>query len=264
MPEGDTIHRAARTLQRALADQVIEKASSPLPEIDAQSLVGHRLTRVEALGKNLLMHFDDGRVLRSHMRMSGSWHIYRSDEPWQRPQRQARIVLATSKYQAVLFNAPVLELLTAYKLERQPMITNLGPDIIGDVFDINEALTHMRADAARPLGDAVLDQRLVAGIGNVYKSEVLFLEHLDPFAGVGAFTDDELLKMLKTARDVMFRNLEHHKMRTTRRALGGPRLWVYRRANEPCLRCETRIAMRRQGRLARSTYYCALCQPSRH
>jgi endonuclease-8 len=254
--------RAARTLHRVFAGQTVERASSSRAQVPVESLVGARIERVEARGKNMLMSFDDGRVLYTHMRMHGSWHIYRPGERWQKPAGMARIALYTQKAVAVCFNAPVVELLRPAEVAHHPMLANLGPDLLTDDFDAQQALRRMREMPAMPLGEAVLAQAVVAGIGNIYKSESLFLCGADPFAEVSKFTDAQLLAALRKARELMRRNLEGHP-RMTRSSLDGTgRYWVYRRSGKPCRRCETKIAMRRQGPAARSTYYCPTCQPS--
>lgn len=265
MPEGDTIFRAADTLTRAIGGKIVRRARSSLSALaGAESLAGHRIERVEASGKHLIIAFDDGRVIHSHMRMTGSWHIYRPGEAWLKPERMARIVLETDDFVAVCFNAPVVELLRAgagASGAPHPSVRHLGPDLLKDNFDGIEARRRLQALAPAPIGDAIMRQTAVAGIGNVYKSEVLFLCRVDPFLSVGALSDEALDRVIEKGRELMGQNLGGGP-RTTRRALHGPRVWVYGRSGEPCLVCGTIIRMRRQGLAGRSTYWCPGCQPA--
>jgi endonuclease VIII len=262
MPEGDTILRAARALDRVLAGKRITSFESPLARLARTELAGRRVDRVEARGKNLLFRFDDGRALRSHMRMTGSWHLYRPGERWRKPSRLARAVLATEDAVAVCFNAPVVELLSARELDRHEPLARLGPDVLSPDFDLAAAVSRLRALPDTPIGEALLDQSALAGIGNIYKSETLFLCEADPFAGVGAFSEAELGRIVSKARALMSASVEGAP-RTLRPIGRRARLRVYRRSGEPCRRCGTTIRMRRQGEATRSTYWCPRCQPSR-
>jgi endonuclease-8 len=260
VPEGDTILRAARTLQRAIGGRVVSGARTTVPRLDAASLVGRTVAAVEAKGKNLIVRFDDGRLLRTHMRMNGSWHVYRPGERWWKPERSARLVIETDAYVAVCFDAPVVELMRAKDEAVHRPLTTLGPDILGETFDRDEARARLRAMPEREVGDAILDQRAVAGIGNIYKSESLYLAGVDPFARVAALADATLDAILKRARALMRANVRDDPfVRSTRGGPGG-RYWVYRRSGRPCFKCGTAVKMRRQGEANRSTYYCARCQ----
>lgn len=261
MPEGDTIFRAAHTLRLALAGRTVTGFRSPLPAFREANLIGHTITAVEARGKNLLIHFDDGRALYSHMRMEGSWHIYRPGEPWQKPENRARAVLETEAYTAVCFNAPVVELLTAREVERHPHLARLGPDLLAPEFNWELALQGLRSRHDAPIGEAIMRQDTVAGIGNVYKSEVLFLRKINPFTLVKDLSDQQLKDMLALARELMKQNLSGGP-RTTRHTLDGQRLWIYGRSGQPCRKCGTPVRMRRQGLEGRSTYWCPECQKS--
>ena len=262
MPEGDTIFRAATRLRPLLEQQPIQEASSSKPQLAAGSLVGQVVTNVESRGKHLLIHFADGRVLNSHMGMTGSWHFYRHGEPWQKPERFAALVLKVPEWVVVCFTPKTLELLTAAALRRHPYLQRLGQDLLAGQVDAAETLRRFRTQDQRPIGEAIMNQSIVSGIGNVYKSEVLFITHVDPFAPVALVTDDELLKIVEVAQHWMKRNLDGHARRT-RLAVAGKRQWVYGRSGERCFVCGTVIQMRRQGDLGRSTYWCAMCQPSR-
>lgn len=255
MPEGDTIHRAAATLRRVLVGRTLTSARTTVGGLDVASLMGRRVDAVDAIGKHLVVRFDDGRALRTHMRMTGSWHVYRAGEAWQKPERLARIVLEVEGWVVPCFNAPEIELLPRGSSDR---ITALGPDIVADDFDADEAIGRLRARGDVPIGEALLAQRAVAGIGNIYKSESLFARGLSPFRLVSSLGDEELRALIATARELMRANLETPS-RTTSRAPGG-RYDVYRRSGEPCRRCGTIIRMRRQGLGGRSSYWCPSCQ----
>lgn len=273
MPEGDTIFRAARTLHRALAGHPVVRFESVFPALtrvhDDHPLTGQTIESVTAAGKHLLMRFSGGRVLRTHMRMNGSWHIYRRGEPWQRPRRDMRIVVATDTFEAVGFNVPVAEFLDARGMARQEDLRQMGPDLLADDFDEDDAVRRFRERGDREIGDALLNQRIVAGAGNVYKSEVLFLCRVNPFARVATIDDDALRRIVGTARKYLRANVTDPRggivtytgyRRTTRRADPGERLYVYGRARQPCRRCGTRIRVKAQGPHARLTYWCPACQ----
>lgn len=268
MPEGDTILRAARALGRSLEGKPVTSFTSPLPALMDADLSGCRIDAVEARGKNLLIRFDDGRALVTHMRMTGSWHLYEPGQPWKKPPRLARAVLATADAVAVCFNAPVVELLSARQLVRSERLRRLGPDVLGPGFDAAEGARRLAAFPGTPVGEALLAQSTLAGIGNIYKSETLFACRADPFAPVAAFSATELTQIVTRARELMSANLSDSPRRTFGRgggrgALGRGPYGVYRRSGNPCRNCGTRIRMRRQGDAGRSTYWCPHCQPAR-
>jgi endonuclease VIII len=259
MPEGDTILRAARALGRALEGRTVVSVRSALPSVSGGGLAGRRILRVEARGKNLLFHFDDGRALHSHMRMSGSWHLYRPAERWRKPERFARAVLETDEFVAVCFHAPVIELLSPRELARHPSLSRLGPDILAREFDLARAAAGLRCLVPLSIGEALLAQSAVAGIGNIYKSEALFVGKTSPFAPLAQLEDARIERVLLAARGLMSANLSG-EVRATRGFAGG-RYWVYGRSGRPCFVCSTGIRMRRQGDAGRSTYWCPRCQP---
>ena len=275
MPEGDTIHRAARTLQKALAGRTVLAFESVFPHLtrvdhDAP-LRGRIVEAVEARGKHMLMHFSGGLVLRTHMRMHGSWHVYRPGERWQRPHHDMRIVIETDAFHAVGFSIPIAEFTTgADALERSTPMREIGPDLLDERYDRAEALARLRARGDMEIADALLDQRAVAGIGNVYKSEVLFAARVSPFARVDGLDDEMLGRLLDLARRFMQANARDGASgeivtytgmrRTTGRMDASARLWVYGRGGKPCRRCGTPVARRKQGPHARSTYWCPGCQ----
>lgn len=261
MPEGDTILRTARTLQRAIGGQTIINFDSTLPKLRrfAAELIGQKITEVLAIGKNLIIKLEDGRALRSHMMMSGSWHIYRPGERWRKSPGAARAVIEAGEWVAVCFAAPVVELVAS--IETHAPIAHLGPDILAENFDLEAAKKRFVHAAGRELGDAILDQTFVAGIGNVYKSEVLFICRADPRQDTAALSEEKLTEILETARKQMRLNLTTVARRTRGMELGeGERYWVYRRSGMPCFKCGTTIKMVRQSELVRSTYFCPECQ----
>ena len=275
MPEGDTIFRAARTLHRALAGRTIARFESVFPALtrihEDAPLTGRTIESVTALGKHILMRLSGDLILRTHMRMNGSWHVYRPGERWQRPRRDMRVLVATADFEAVGFNIPVAELITQRELDRHDELRKLGPDLLSDSFDPDEAFRRTRARPDLAIGDALLNQRLMAGIGNVYKSEVLFACGVNPFAAVAEVTDEKLIALIDTARRLLRANVSTGLApmttytgyrRTTRRDDPSERLWVYGRARRPCRRCGTPVSVRPQGKDARLTYWCDSCQPS--
>ena len=277
MPEGDTIFRAARALDRALTGRTVTRFDSVLSKLnridDDRPIRGRTIDRVEARGKHLLIWFSGDLVLRTHMRMHGSWHIYRPGERWQRPHSDMRIVIGTQEYEAVAFTVPIAEFTTARGLANDPALRDLGPDLVAVDFDTAEAVRRIALLPDVEIADALLDQRAVAGLGNIFKSETLFAARIDPFARVGELSQEEVAKAVTTARRLMRANVtETHEglatytagRRTTRRDDRSARLWVYDRAGRPCRRCGTPISRIRQGEHARSTYWCERCQGRSH
>ena len=281
MPEGDTIHRAARTLDTALRGQRVERFESVLAQltrVDADAPIAGRLVeRVEARGKHLLMWLSAAEpsavqsgaslVLRTHMRMHGSWHIYRPGERWQRPRHEMRIVLATAPYVAVAFTVPVAEFVDAAALEREGRVAELGPDLLSDTFDAAEAVARLQARGDLEIADALLDQRALAGIGNVFKSEILFAARVSPFTRVQALDATTLARIVAIAVRQMRANVGDAGAAaggrtTTNRLDPSARLWVYSRRGLPCRRCGTPIQRTTQGPDMRSTYWCERCQPA--
>jgi endonuclease VIII len=262
MPEGDTIHRAARTLHAALAGQTITKFETVFAQLSRRDVEGRCVDGVEAAGKNLLMHFSGDLHLRTHMRMNGSWHIYRPGEKWRKRRSEMRIVLETPAWVAVAFNVRVAEFHDARSLERQDDLLNIGPDFLGETFDFEEAMRRIRERADMEIADVLLNQRVVAGIGNEYKSEVLFMTRISPFRRVADLTDAQLDAILRTSRKVMLANInKRNAARITNFSLD-PKLWqyVYGRGGKPCLKCGSPIQYAKQGKDARGTYWCGECQ----
>ncbi len=261
MPEGDTLHRTAYTLDRVLGRQTLTRVRSSVPEIAQAELTGHVVEEVTALGKNLLVRFDDGRVLHTHLKMRGSWHVYRHGERWQRPEHQARVVLEVADALAVCFAAPTVRLLAAHAAAADPYLVGLGPDLIPDDFDEAAAIAGLAALGELPVGVAVMTQTALAGIGNIYKSETLFLCKINPFLAIGELASADLTRIVRTARELLRKNSRPGStQRTTTNAAGVGQYWVYKRSGDGCRVCGTTVRMQRQGELHRSTYYCPACQ----
>jgi endonuclease-8 len=276
VPEGDSIHRAARALNQALAGRTVTRFQSVFPQltrVDADApLRGRTVERVTSRGKHLLIWFSGDLVLRTHMRMNGSWHIYRPGERWRRPGRDMRIAIGTDAFEAIAFTVPVAELDTAAALERD--LADAGPDPLDDAFDATEAASRLRARGDMEVAEALLDQRAIAGIGNIYKSEVLFAAGVNPFTRIAELGDAALEKLVAAAVKFMRANVALGTSagtsagivtytglrRTTGRADPSARLWVYGRGGKPCRRCGTPIQRAKQGPYARSTYWCETCQ----
>ncbi len=243
MPEGDSLHRAARRLRVLVGERVTVETPNPRAAAGrlAERLDGRRLLGVEAVGKNLLLSFEGGLFLRSHLRMTGRWQVRpagapRRGSPW--------LVLQAPKHEAVLWNGPVLEL-TARATRR------LGPDILEEPPDLGRMVANLRGEhPARELGDALLDQRLVAGIGNLWRAEALWRAELSPWARLGEVSDDELQGVLGEAARLMRGSLEGDRQERA----------VYRRSGRPCSRCGERIRSRGQGDDHRTAYWCPGCQ----
>jgi endonuclease-8 len=262
MPEGDTIHRAARTLNTALAGQTITRFETVFAQLSREEVEGRNVESVEAAGKNLLMHFSGDLHLRTHMRMNGSWHIYRPGERWQRPRGEMRIVLETASWVAVAFNVPVAEFHDGRSLARQDDLLHIGPDLLGETFDFAEATRRIRERPDEEIANVLLNQRVVSGIGNEYKSELLFMARINPFTPVRDSSDAQLQSLLEIARKVMLANIRKSTAARITNFSFNPRIWqyAYGRGGKPCLNCGEPIQYAKQGKDARGTYWCASCQ----
>jgi endonuclease-8 len=242
MPEGDSLARAARRLQVLVGERV--EVETPHPRAAVKRLVerldGRRLIGVEAAGKNLLLRFEDGVVLRSHLRMSGRWQVRSRGatlfgRPW--------LILRGAEREAVLWNGPVLEL-------DDRAVRRLGPDILVRPPDLDAMIANLRRAASRAIGDALLDQRLVAGIGNLWRAEALWEARVSPWRAVAEVSDEELRAVLRAAHELMTASVE----------TGRERRLVYNRAGRGCRRCGTAIEARGQGDDNRTAYWCPACQ----
>jgi endonuclease-8 len=326
VPEGDTIYRTARALQKALGGRVVtgfETGVAKLASVkDDAPVVGRVVERVEARGKWCLMYFSGDLILVSHMLMSGSWHIYRTQdkngrigEKWRLPRRMMRVVVRVggrvdgapgsstqeekrrfpsgmtkeeggvkkgdeAGFEAVLFNAQIAEFHTARSLERSSQVPKLGPDVLGGEFTVERGVAALQERARThpddEVGVVLLNQRVMAGLGNVYKSEVAFAAGVNPFRAMRTLTVREMETMVERAQRYMQANVKDGAprgesgegivtyagpRRTTRAMDQGDRLWVYRRQGQECRRCGASIEMRKQGVAVRSTYWCPRCQP---
>jgi endonuclease-8 len=279
LPEGDTIYRAARALQKAIGGKVVTAFETGLAKLasvdDDAPIVGRTVERVEARGKWLLIYFSGDLILVTHMLMSGSWHLYRRGERWRMGRDRMRVVIKTADWEAVAFNVPIAEFHTARSLERSSQVPKLGPDILAEEFSMEEGVTRLRAYAAeRPdaeVGVTLLNQHVLAGLGNVYKSEVAFAAGVNPFRAMRTVTPKEMEAMVDFAQRYMRANVVDGKgegivtyggnRRTIPAMDREERLWVYRRKGEECRRCGAAVMMRKQGEQARSTYWCPECQP---
>lgn len=258
MPEGDTIARTAATLHQWLAGRGVTKAWARNGAVDLARLVGACCEGAEARGKHLLLHFDNDMTLRTHMRMTGSWHVYPSGARWRKPRAAARLVIEASERVAVGFDIPVVELDLRRRVEQSRALTTLGPDVLADVVDLDQVRQRARCSpSGRALGEVLLDQHVVAGIGNIWRCEALFATRLSPWAPLGDVTDAAFDRVVRAASAFM---------RASVRARGsgiGERLSpaVYGRTGRPCRACNSLIAARPQGALLRVAYWCPRCQP---
>jgi endonuclease VIII len=260
--EGDTLARIATVLGETLVGQRVEAAQARPGSAALDRVSGTTIESVEARGKHLLIGFDNGLTLHTHLGLHGSWHRYRPGEAWRRPRARAAAILQTPRTVAVAFDAPTVELLDTRALDLHPRLRRLGPDASAADFDFEATLASLRApaNAERAIGDALLDQRIVAGLGNVYRSEVCFIERVDPFAPVGSLEDRTLRRLLETGARLLRANRDGGARVTT--ALGTPgNLYAYGRTRRPCRRCGTLIVSRLAG-ANRRAYWCPRCQPS--
>ena len=257
MPEGDTILHAARRVAAALVGSEIRSIETPQPRHGhdrwPERLAGRLVRSVDSHGKHLFLRFDHDLTLHSHLRMTGKWGVYRRGERWRRSPRRAWLVIRTAGHDVVQFDGPVLELMTESRTRFDQRLAALGPDILGDELDERAFLHRLRADdPTRGIGDALLDQRNLAGIGNIWKSESCFAAGVDPWRPLATVTDDEALAIVRAARPAMLASAEH----------GGARLepLVHERAGRPCPRCATILRGGGQGEDNRTTYWCPECQ----
>ena len=258
MPEGDTLFRTAAGLRPHLVGRTVTAARARRPGPQIERVVGTTIEAVESQGKNLLIRFDNGLELRTHLRMNGSWHRYRPGERWRRPEARARLVIEVPGAVAVCFDATVVELFEQRAEGLHPAISALGPDLLDPAFGdaaADEVLRRLRdsARAGMTISEALLDQRALAGIGNIWRNEALFVERIDPFATVASLDDDRLRRLVVTARRLLTQSASL--------APGRQPMRVYRRSGRPCPRCGTLI---RSAPLAteipRTTYWCPRCQ----
>lgn len=269
MPEGDTLYRIAAGLRPFLVGRPVIAATARQPGPRAELVVGATIEAVESRGKHLLIRFDRGLELRTHLGMRGSWHRYAPGERWLRSPSRARLVLEVPGAVAVCFDAPAVELYEVRVGSVHPVLSALGPDLLAPDFDeaaLAEAIHRLRDPdrATLTIAEALLDQRALAGVGNIHKNEALFAERVDPFARVGETGDETLRRLVLCSRRLLLAKGEGGARVTTNRGPGERRVtagpWVYGRAGRPCRRCGSIILARRHGRLNRRTFWCPSCQ----
>lgn len=269
MPEGDSLFIAAQKVGAVLTGRTVTRWESPVPELKERDVEGHVVTAVRAHGKHLLIDFDDGRCFLSHLRMQGRWFAREKADMKQRlldktakdvswDDEETTLIIETETSVAVLSRGAVAVLDTRAKIERR--LSSLGPDLLSPDYDQTEVMARLREHPDTTIAEALMLQSIVAGIGNVYKSEVLFLEKVSPFFKVDEVDDATLERLLKRARDLMRRNLQRGARRTTFGTFAGQNYFVYERSGQHCLKCDTKVRMLRQGNLQRSTYFCPECQ----
>ncbi|MFG3348487.1 Fpg/Nei family DNA glycosylase [Streptomyces sp. NPDC048018] len=257
MPEGDTVWYAAHRLDAALAGRVLTRSDLRVPRFATADLTGRHVLDVTPRGKHLLTRIEGGLTLHSHLRMDGSWRVYATGErPHGGPAHQIRAILGNAEFTAYGYRLPVLELIRT--AEESKAVGHLGPDLLGPDWDPEEAVRRLAADPARTLGEALLDQRNLAGIGNVYKSELAFLAAVTPWLPVGELAEGVPERLVATAHRLLEANKERPDRRTTTTGRTGGRLYVYGREGRPCPRCGAAIRKAELG--DRVTYWCPACQ----
>lgn len=266
MPEGDTIHRTARTLNTWIGGRTITRAETSANAVDLAPLVGQQVTRVEARAKHLLVFVGPSElVLHTHMRMTGSWHVYQVGAPWKKPAWQAKVQLQCDDRLAVCFNVPVIELLRPVDVTRHRVLSQLGPDLLGVVpVDRDESVARARAfGQSRPIGVVLLDQRVVGGIGNIWRAESLFLSRINPSTSIDNLSDDEVGGVIATAAESMRASVAQVNDGARRFGDAPPgEPWVYKRTGQPCRVCGAVVQSQALGEHARRAYWCPSCQPA--
>lgn len=264
MPEGDTIYRSATTLRKWICGREVTECRTKVPGLDARRLVGLRIEEVTSRGKHLLIGFSNGVTLHTHMKMTGSWHVYSQGDSWQKPQWQAKIVLGCADRLAVCFNAPVVELMLPSDMRRHRGLVELGPDILAPgELDVDEVCRRAGLlGAEREIGEVLLDQRVIAGIGNIYRCEALFLERINPWTEYRELTREQFEAVVNRAQVLMRRNSGEGGDHGRDFAGGGPgNPWVYGRAGRGCRHCAASVQFARLGKAPRDVFWCPRCQP---
>ena len=266
MPEGDTLARIGTVLGSVLTGRRVTGARGRPGGAQLSRLVGHDVTDVESRGKHLLIGFSNGLTLHTHLALHGSWHRYRRGDRWRRPASRAVAVIETADATAVCFDAPTVELIETRALALHRRLTRLGPDLADPEFDRDAAVSALRdpSRAGWPIGDALLDQRALAGLGNVYRSELCFLERISPFTRVADVPDDVLSRLVERGSQLVIANSSGGARVTTPTGTSG-NLYVYGRTGRPCRRCGTivksTVTPAVRGANPRRVYWCPRCQP---
>jgi endonuclease VIII len=259
VPEGDTVWRTALHLDKALSGDLLAESDFRVPAYATVDLSGQRVETTLSRGKHLLTRIGTDQTLHTHLKMEGAWHLYRPGTPWRRPAHEARVVLRTEGWTAVGFALGVVELVP--RQAEDTVVGHLGPDLLGPDWDEDEALRRLLTDPARPVADALLDQRNLAGIGNLYKNELCFVAGVHPRLPAGEVPD--LRRLVRRARAALEANKHRVEQTMTGDLRRGRQTWVYRRDKQPCRRCGTTIRVDVQGpeTQERATYWCPTCQP---
>jgi endonuclease-8 len=267
VPEGDTVYRAARLLDRALSGRVLTRTDFRVPQHATADLAGATVVGTVSRGKHLLTRIDGGPdggeqwTLHTHLKMEGAWRVLEHGQRWPRPAHQARVVLETDGTVAVGFSLGILELFP--RALEVDAVGHLGPDLLGPDWDEDVALARLREDPARPIGEALLDQTRLAGIGNMYMAELCFVGGVHPHTPVGEVSG--LTRLVRRAKQMLDLNKERAVQSTTGDLRERQRMWVYRRDKSPCRRCGTPIRVEMVGPAGRerASYWCPSCQPAR-
>jgi endonuclease-8 len=254
VPEGDTVWRTARRLDETLTGATLTGTDFRVPAHALLDLGGEVVHGTVARGKHLLTRIGDDHTLHTHLKMEGSWHLYRHDSRWRRPAHEARVVLRTADWQAVGFALGITEVLA--RADEHTVVGHLGPDLLGPDWDEDEALRRLLSDPRRAVGEAILDQRNLAGIGNMYRSEICFLSGVHPATPTAEVPD--LRGLVRRAKRVLETNKQRAMQSTTGDLGRGREHWVYRRERQPCRRCGTPV--RRAEVEGRGVYWCPRCQ----
>jgi endonuclease-8 len=259
VPEGDSVWRTALHLDRALSGSVLVESDFRVPDLATLDMSGQQVDSTVARGKHLLTHIGE-HTLHTHLKMEGAWHLYKPGSSWRRPAHEARVVLRTDTWSAVGFALGILEVLP--RSQEETVVGHLGPDILGPDWDEEEALRRLLADPARPVAEAILDQRNLAGLGNLYKSELCFLAGVHPWRPIGEVPD--LRRLVRRAKSALEANKNRVEQTLTGDTRRGRQTWVYRRERQPCRRCSSTIRVDQQGpqMQERATYWCPVCQPA--
>ncbi|HEY0870911.1 MAG TPA: DNA-formamidopyrimidine glycosylase family protein [Acidothermaceae bacterium] len=257
MPEGNTVWLAARTLRTALAARPLTIAELRVADLATTDLVGHHVTDVVPRGKHILIRLDADLTLHSHLRMDGKWRIHPADQPVRDPHDHVRVVLGNAVHTAIGDRIHDVALIPT--AAEHTLVGHLGPDLLGPDWDAGEAVRRLLADPRRTIAEALLDQRNLAGAGNIFKTETCFLRGVSPWTPVGDVRD--LPGLVDLVHRLLLANRERYEHVTTGDARPGQRTWVYDRARRPCRRCGTEIQSAWQGDPGRLSYWCPRCQP---
>jgi endonuclease-8 len=262
MPEGDSVYLAAKRMHQGLAGQRLTRTDFRVPHLATTDLAGRTVLAVVPRGKHLLTRLEGDLTLHTHFKMDGTWHLYRPRQRWNGPLWQVRVVLETAQRVAVGFRLPVVELVATSAEES--VVGHLGPDLLGPDWDAEEALRRLRSDPRREIGTALLDQRNLAGLGNIWRCEVLFLRGISPWTPVGEV--DDLPALVRLSHRLLQANKDRPGQTSTGSMRRGETAYVVGRHRKPCRRCGTQIAKHLQGVAPqqRETYWCPHCQPAPH